>query len=44
MRRAVIGSLAVGALASLLVRLAWAQVKDLDTTLTIWPMRGGPIR
>jgi hypothetical protein len=44
MRRAVVGSLAVAALLSLLVRLAWAQAKDLDATLTIWPTRGGTIR
>jgi hypothetical protein len=44
MRRAVMGSLAVGALVSLVVRLAWAQAKDLDMTLTIWPTRGGAIR
>jgi hypothetical protein len=43
MRRAVMGSLAVGALVSLVVRLAWAQAKDLDMTLTIWPTREGTI-
>jgi len=43
MRRAVMGSLAVGALVSFLVSLAWPQAKDLDATLTIWPTRGGTI-
>lgn len=44
MRRAVVGSMVVGALVSLLVRLAWAQTKDLDATLMIWPTREGAIR
>jgi hypothetical protein len=44
MRRVVMGSLAVGALLSLLVRLAWVRTKDLDATLTIWPTRGGTLR
>lgn len=44
MRRTVMGSLAVGALVSLLVRLAWAQAKDLDATLAIWPTTGGTSR
>jgi hypothetical protein len=44
MRRAVMGSMVVGALVSLLLRVAWAQAKDLDETLTIWPTKGGSIR
>lgn len=44
MRRAMVGSVVVGALVSLLVRLARAQAKDLDATLTIWPTRGGAAR
>lgn len=44
MRRAVMGSMVVGALMSLLLRMAWTQTKDLDETLTIWPTRGGAIR
>jgi len=44
MRRAVMGSVMVGAIVSLLVRLAWSQTKDLDETITIWPTRGGSIR
>jgi hypothetical protein len=44
MRRAVMGSVMVGAIVSLLVRLAWSQAKDLDETITIWPTRGGSIR
>ena len=44
MRRAVVGSMVVGALVSLLVRLAWVQAKDLDATLTIWPTRGDAAR
>ena len=39
MRRAVMGSLVVGAVVSLLVRMVWAQAKDLDATLMIWPRR-----
>ncbi|HKA62499.1 MAG TPA: hypothetical protein VKH83_08745 [Methylomirabilota bacterium] len=39
MRRALMGSLAVGALMSLLVRLVRTQTKDLEDTLTIWPIR-----
>ena len=37
MRRAVMGSMVVGALVSLLLRMAWTQAQDLDETLTIWP-------
>jgi hypothetical protein len=44
MRRAVMGSMVVGALVSLLVSLARAQARDLDATLTIWPTRGGTSR
>ena len=44
MRRAVMGSVVVGAIVSLLVRMAWVQAKDLDDTLTIWPTRGASIR
>ena len=44
MRRAVMGSVMVGAIVSLLVRLAWTQAKDLDETITIWPTREGSIR
>ena len=44
MRRAVMGSVMVGAIVSLLVRLAWSQANDLDETITIWPTRGGSIR
>lgn len=44
MRRAVVGSMVVGALVSLLVRLAWVQAKDLDAALTIWPTRGDATR
>jgi hypothetical protein len=44
MRRAVMGSVVVGALVSFLVRLAWMQTKDLDETITIWPTRGASIR
>jgi hypothetical protein len=43
MRPAVMGLLAVGALMSLVVRLAWAQAKDLDMAFTIWPTREGTI-
>jgi len=31
------GSVMVGALVSLLLRMAWTQAQDLDQTLTIWP-------
>jgi hypothetical protein len=44
MRRAMMGSMVVGALVSLLVSLTWPQAKDLDATLTIWPTREGTIR
>jgi hypothetical protein len=44
MRRAVMGSLVVGAVVSLLVKMAWAQARDLDATLMIWPTRGRTIR
>jgi hypothetical protein len=44
MRRAVMGSVMVGAIVSLLVRLAWSQAKDLDEMITIWPTREGSIR
>jgi hypothetical protein len=44
MRRAVMGSMVVGALVSLLLKMAWAQTKDLDETLALWPTRGGSIR
>lgn len=37
MRHAVMGSVVVGAIVSLLARLAWVQAKDLEETLTIWP-------
>jgi hypothetical protein len=43
MRRAMMGSMVVGALVSLLVSLAWPPAKDLDATLTIWPTRGGTV-
>jgi hypothetical protein len=39
MRRALMGSLAVGALVSLLVSLVRTQNKDLDETFTLWPTR-----
>jgi hypothetical protein len=44
MRRAVMGSLVVGAVVSLLVKMARAQARDLDATLMIWPTRGRTIR
>ncbi len=44
MRHAVMGSVVVGAIVSLLVRLAWIQAKDLDETLTIWPTTERSIR
>ena len=44
MRRAVMGSLVVGAVVSPLVKMAWAQARDLDATLIIWPTRGRTIR
>ena len=44
MRRAVMGSLVVGAVVSLLVKVARAHAKDLDATLMIWPTRRRTIR
>lgn len=39
MRRALMGSFAVGALVSLLVQLVRTQTKDLEDSLTLWPTR-----
>ena len=39
--RRVVGSVVVGALVSLLVRVTWAQAKDIEATLTFWPTMDG---